>query len=364
MNKSNFFSNLITLGTTIIALFITLLVCNNYYQGNMMEAILRFFVGAVVAGILNTFVHELGHLIAGKKNNFVFSSMVVWFFKWKKHGKNVKFSLVFMGEEAGYTEMIPTNADNVCEGYTKMTKGGIFASFFFMILGIPPLFMPFLPVWIFSIWSMFLTIGIYYFLGVILPISTNGILNDGAVLYNVKHETDTAKVIINLLKIQANLYAGKTPSEIDESLYFNLPQLPEDDINFALLLHARYMYYLDKKDYENAQKTMDRILSLEEYLPKSYMMIFKTDALFNYCTFDFNEQLADDIMYEVESYINKINSPTNIRVKLSYLINIRRERDGVDIFFNKGYKEADESQIKGLGKYEKKLLDLLKEKLD
>ncbi len=364
MNKSNFFSNLITLGLTTIALFITLLVCNNYYQGNMMEAILRFFVGAIVAGVLNAFVHELGHLIVGKKNNFVFSSIVVWFFKWKKEGNKTKFSLVFMGEEAGYTEMIPRDADNVRTGYMKMTRGGIIASFIFMILGIPPLFMPFLPVWIFSIWSMFLTIGIYYFLGVILPISTNGVFNDGAVLYNIRHNTDTAKVMINLLKIQANLYTGKTPSEIDESLYFDLPQLPEDDVNFALLLHARYMYFVDKKDYENAKKTMDRILSLEEYLPKSHMMIFKIDALYNYCTFAFDEQLADDFMYEVEKYVNKINSPTNLRVKLSYMLNVRHEKEGADIFFTKGYKEADKSQIKGLGKYEKKLFDLLKEKID
>ena len=138
---------------------------------------------------------------------------------------------------------------------------------------------------------------------------------------------------------------------------FDLPQLPEDSLNFAMLLNARYAYYLDKQDYENAKKITDRLLSLEEYLPKNYVNIVKTDALYNACTFDFNEEKADDLMYELEIYLNNVNTVTNVRVKLAYMLNVKQENGNLDMFFKKGYKEADRCQIKGFGAYERKLFD-------
>ncbi len=360
--RTNVINYCLTMIITVILLFYTLTLCSGVYGGEMFDAVLKFAVGAIITGIICTFAHELGHYFAGKKNGFVFSSMQVLFFKWEKIGKKVNFSFCMLGEQAGFTEMIPAKAENIEHSFKKMTIGGIIASFIVMIMGIPPLFLTaYLSVWTFSIWSMFLVIGAYFFFGTALPAMESHTLSDGAVLYHLNRNTDVSKVMINLLKIQAELFSGKTPAEVDESLYFDLPQLPEDDINFALLLNAKYYYYLDKKDYENAKKTTERIVSLEEYLPKSYYTIFLVDALYNACTFDFDEERADDIMYEIDKYINSVNNVTNVRAKLAYLLNVRRESEGADIFFNKGYKEADKCQIKGLGIMERKLLDELKQ---
>ncbi len=361
MNRRNLFSYILTMLATALGFFLILAVCNNLYGGQTFEAIFRFLVGAILAGFFNAAVHELGHYLAGKKNGFAFSSMTIWFFKWKKVKNKTKFEFVLMGEEAGYTEMIPTNADNIDKKFLKLTRGGILASFIITLFGIPPLFMSFLPIWIYSIWAMFLPVGLYYFLGTCIPTCSGGMLNDGAVILSIKKQTDSSKVMLNLLKIQAQLYEGKTPKQIDNSLYFDLPQLPEDDINFAMLLNARYSYYIDNEDYENAKKVTARLLSLEDYLPKNYINLIKTDALYNACTFDYNEDLADDFLYEVEDYLNNINTATNVRVKIAYLKNVAKETEDLDMFFKKAYKEAKREQIKGLGIYETKLLDGLKD---
>ncbi len=361
MNRRNLFSYIITILATAIGFFAVLTICNNFYGGQMFDAILRFLVGAIIAGFFNTVAHELGHYFAGKKNGFAFSSMSIWFFRWKKVKDKTKFEFVLMGEEAGFTEMIPTQTESLDKKFVKMTNGGIIASLLITLFGIPPLFMGFLPIWIYSIWAMFLPVGLYYFLGTLLPTCNGGMLNDGAVVLNIKNKTDSSLVMINILKIQAQLYAGKTPKEIDESLYFDLPQLPEDDINFAMLLNARYSYYVDKEDYENAKKVTARLLSLEDYLPKNYLMIVKTDALYNACTFDFDESRADDLLYEVEDYLNNVNSATNVRVKIAYLTKVANETKNIEMFYKKGYKEANREQVKGIGLYEAKLLDKLKQ---
>ena len=366
MKKStNIINYILTITITFLLFFLTLLNCGKQYGGQVLDWALRFVVGGVIAGFLCALFHELGHFIAGRKNGFKFSSMVVWFFKLKKDAGKLKFGFTMLGVQAGYTEMVPSVEEGIDKRLINMTNGGIIASFITLILGIPPLFLTsYLSVWAYAIWSMLLTMGAYYFLGTALPATEENTLNDGAVVYNIIKKTDTSKVMVNLLRIQANLYQGKRPFEIDEKLYFDLPQLREDDIYFSLLLNARYQYYLDKKDYKNAQKCCERLLTLEEYLPVGYMTIFKIDALYNACTFSKDENLADDLMYEVDKYINAVNDCQTLRAKLAYLLNVRQEKEGADMFFNKAYKEADKCQLKGLGLMERNLLDGLKAELD
>ena len=345
-----------TLGTLLLVVS----VCNARYTEELLPAMVKLFVGAILAGFINSLAHEIGHLIAGKRNDFAFSEMNVWFFRWKKIKNKIRFNLVMVGEEAGYTDMVPKNADNLPTRLKKMTLGGIIGSGLFMVIGIAPLFIPKLTMWTFCLWAMFLPIGAYFFFTAILPSSSGGVRNDGAVLYGLKRMDDVAKVTVNLLKIQAELYNGKTPSQIDESLYFDLPQLPEDDVNFAMLLNARYVYYLDKKDYENASKITSRLLSILDYVPNAYKMAIKVDALYNACTFDYNEDTADDLAYELEKFLNNVNTATNVRAKLAYLLYVRKETEYAEVFYKKGIRESKKYFIKGLGEFERKLFEDMK----
>ena len=88
----------------------------------------------------------------------------------------------------------------------------------------------------------------------------------------------------------------------------------------------------------------------------------KADALYNACTFDFDESKADDLTYEIEKYLNSNNNLTNVRIKLAYILFVKGEREFFDDFYKKGIKEASRCQIKGLANYETKLLNEIKEK--
>ena len=190
--------------------------------------------------------------------------------------------------------------------------------------------------------------------------TSDGVNNDGAVIYKIKKMDDSSKVAMNLLKIQAEMYQGKTPAEIDESLYFDLPQLREDDLNYFFLLNARYNYYLDKEDFEKVKEATDRLMALEEYVSKDMMDVVKADALYNACTFDFDETRADDLTYELEKYLNFYNNATNIRIKLAYILFVKGEREVFEPFYKQAVKETNRCQIKGVALFEKKLLDKIK----
>lgn len=359
--KTNIINTLITFAITFGALFAVSYVCNaRYFIDGIFSVALWLILGAIIAGIFNTFVHELGHLIVGKLNKFVFSSMQILFFKWQKMGGKICFSFAPIVSEAGYTEMIPTTTENINKRYRRMSLAGPFASLIFAFVGIVPLFIKGLSEEVFCLWVMFLPIGLYFHFSSVLPTSSCGFRNDGGVAYGLRVMDNVSIVTLALLKVQAEMYLGKTPSEIDEEYYFNLPQLPEDDPAFMMLLNAQYNYFLDKGDYVNAKKTISRLSSLEEYMPKHFLHVVKSDLLYNYCTFDYNEDLADDLMYELEKYLNNVNTATTIRVKTAYLLYVKHERERLDMFFIKGLKEADKAPIKGYGAFERKLIEKMK----
>lgn len=357
--KSIILNNIFIYGLTLSS-FVLVAIIGQRYASSFWELVLLLVAGAILGAILVSFFHELGHLIVGKKNGFAFISMSILFFKWSKVKNKVKFSFSGIGNQIGYTEMVSKTTVNLKKRFRRMTVGGIYFSIIPMLVGIVPIFLTNLPLWAYCLWVMLTPVALFSILDNGLPQISDGVRNDGAIAKELKKDTDASKVLININCIQSEMYQGKTPAEVDEALYFDLPQLPEDDMLFFFLLNARYNYYLDKEDFDNAKKTIQRMLLLEEYVPKEYFLVAKADALYNACTFNFNEDLADDLTYELEKYLNKVNNLTNLRIKLAYILFVKGESDSFDIFYDKAKKEARKGQIKGYNQYELKLIEKMK----
>ena len=358
--RTNLINNVIYLGLTMCALFLVVYVCNLRYSVQLVDVCLKLLVGSILASFVVTFAHEMGHVIGGKKAGFAVLSVTVWFFKWTKVGKKKKFSFTLLGSEAGFTELVPTTDENLDKRLKKATSAAYLSTIPLTLIGVIPLFIMGLSLWGYCLLAAFLPAGIYTFFGNALPMTNEGFLNDGAIVSGIKKNDDSVRVAVSLLAIQSQLYQGKTPAEIDEKLYFDLPQLPEDDPNFIMLLNARYNYYLDKGDFNEAKAVSNRLLAIaEDYMPKEFIPIVKADALFNACTFDANDDVADDLMYELEKYLNKNNTLTNLRIKLAYIVRVNEEKSMIDTFYAKGVKEADKCQIKGLCAIERKLIEQL-----
>ncbi len=358
--RTNIINNVLSMLITFGALIAVVFVCNNNYSAQIMEVIGFILLGAILAGLTVAFSHELGHLLAGKKNGFKLHCIMVWFFKWTRVGKITKFSFTLPLEEAGYTEMMPTSDENLNKRLRRMTEGGIYGPLILMLIGVVALFFTQVPLFLFCFWAMLLPMGAYYLFGNLLPMSSYGVLNDGAVIFGLRKNDDVSKVNVAILSAQAQEYNGKTPGQIDENLLFDLPQLAEDQLAFAMLLDARYNYYLDREDYENAKKVTARLMGLLDYLPKAVKCVVQTNALYNACTFDFNEEKADDLMYELEKFLNNVNTALTVRAKLAYLIYIEKKTENAEIFYKKGVKEAKRCGIKGITDFEIKLFEKMK----
>ena len=362
--NSNFFNFFISIIFTLASLFVIIYLVLQRYGGIDFTKALVMVAFAILSGVLHTFFHELGHLVFGLKNGFKFNAMTILFFNWSKVKDKIKFNFVMIRQEAGFTEMIPSSPEVVAKGLKKMTFGGLFFSFLLTLVGVISFVIQGLPVYVFLLLAMFLPVGAYVFLGNAVPYYADGVRNDGAVLKGLRKNDAVSQVCVGVLKIQAMLYNGYAPSEIEESCYFDLPVIQEDDVNFIMLLNLRYLYYLDKEDYLNAKKVNDRLSMIAEHFSSSIYTSIKIDELYACCTYNLNEDKADDLMYELEKYLNAVNNAVTVRTKLAYLLYVAREYDNLNLFYEKGLREIEKLPLSGIRKLEIKLYNKLKDDID
>jgi hypothetical protein len=83
--------------------------------------------------------------------------------------------------------------------------------------------------------------------------------------------------MLAILKVQGQVNCGTLLKDIDESWLFDVPQLPEDDINFIILTRLRYEYFIAKDDDKRALEYYNRFNQLVQYLPEEYLKDIKKD---------------------------------------------------------------------------------------
>ena len=368
IQKSNRNKNLI-FNIVIFAVTIALVVVAAYLAGlkryNSRALMVVYFVlGAIASGILHVVFHELGHLIAGKRNKMVLYAIRFFIISFVRTNGKLKYKTDMNFTTIGETVLLPVGNQNLVKRYSSVAMGGLMGSVVFCCLGIVGMAMVnYLPAIAYSFTSMVLPIGMYNLLTNALPMQMEGSMNDGAIVHGAKRGDDTIKVAVNMLQVEAELYQGKTFSEIDKSIYFDLPQLPETDLMFVTLLVNRYNYFLDLGDLEMALKVSDRLYSLIDDLPKNVVRQLKENFLYDACVLKLNENDADDFAAETEKALNKDNSATGLRIKSAYLLYVVKDYDNARKFIEEGLKQAEKDTFKGNGRFESKLLLRLKEEL-
>ena len=76
----------------------------------------------------------------------------------------------------------------------------------------------------------------YLFMLNVLPLEYASGKTDVLVYVGIKNHAPAEKNMLAAMEIQGNLYTGKSFSEIDENLYYDLPQLCEDEPLYAVIL--------------------------------------------------------------------------------------------------------------------------------
>lgn len=91
-------------------------------------------VWVFVCIFLAVLVHELGHVWAGKRARFEFQSMSVGRIEWRKINGKITVHRIRDARTAGFTRMVPSDAENLVSRMMLFILGGPLASLFFCAL--------------------------------------------------------------------------------------------------------------------------------------------------------------------------------------------------------------------------------------
>ncbi len=320
--------------------------------------ILLLVLGGVVSSIVCSAFHELGHLVFGWLCGFRFNSIRIGFFTiFRREGK-IRFSFQELPSSlAGATEMLPKTSEKLYSRFLAVICGGLVFSFLFLVGAAVSLILykslPF-AAYMFLCTSLPFAFHIFYYN--VLPFNDDNMDTDGGMLRGLIKQETSYLTSVNVLAIEGYLYQGYTPSQISRELYFGLPQLPEDDLNFIILTDYRFNYYLDCGDIANACKAGDRLESLLEYVPKFYKNEILTDILYCKSCLQRDKQAAERYYEQTSIYLKGENSLRTRRILAAYALYVQEDKMAALREVNEAERKAEDYEIRGVEKYERKLI--------
>lgn len=214
-----------------------------------LYALIPIYVFLVALGaLIDQIIHEGAHLFVG-----VICSMGV------KAPRIRLFS-------SSSVDIYPKGKKHMKARMIATCGAGLFFELLVIILGIVSLCVP----TVFIFFCVLLPYALYSFIVNVAPVEYSSGKTDGLVLWELFTNKPTAQVLLAILRIQGSVHAGTLMSELDEGMLLDVPQLPEDDINFIILTQLRYEYYLATGNDPEAYKYFCRYRDLIQYLPDGY----------------------------------------------------------------------------------------------
>ena len=257
--------------STAYAVMNTLLLIAGYVLvfyfawGKGTDAMISLLVGIAEGFIAAPIFHELGHLFFAQIGKMEYVYLKAFCFRFVRKNGKVKFSFAspFAADE---TQVVPKCGGNMKKRTKRYVLGGLLSEGFvlFILLGVAIL-VTVLGGFPFVLWGM-IPYFAYLFLLNVIPANYASGKTDVAVYFGIKKDEAAEKNMLAAMEIQGQLYEGKSFSEIDKSLYFNQPQLCEDEPLFAIMLDLRYRYYLETHDFEQAADQLNRLAQSQAYL--------------------------------------------------------------------------------------------------
>ena len=269
---------------TIYAIICTLMLCAGLvlafvfaWQAGVYD-IVYCVIGTVIGFIFAPIVHEFGHIVFAKMANMRIAYVKCFCLQFQAGERSkLRFCSPFAPDE---TQAIPKSGGDMRHRATLLTVGGlIFSGIFLLALLTTAILFTCLGDTNYLLWSA-VPYPAYLFLLNVMPLEYASGKTDALVLQGIRKGYPEEKAMLAAMQIQGELYAGKTFGEIDERLYYDVPQLCEEQPLYAVTLNLRYRYHIQRDEYDKAADCLNRLAVSQAYLLDSEVQTLAAELVY------------------------------------------------------------------------------------
>lgn len=340
------------------AVFCTILLAGGFLvafwfaQRTGVKGTVECICGLAIGFAVSPIVHECGHMFFAKRSDM--EIVYAKFFCFKLFSKNGKkrfsFASPFAADE---TQILPKCGGNMQARAKRYTLGGlVFSGVFLIAVLLAAALCSCFGNAQYLLWGIIPYAG-YLFLLNLLPCEYASGKTDMLVYIGLKKDASAEKTMVSAMEIQGELYGGKSFSEIDEALYFDIPQLPEDEPLFAVTLDLRYRYYLEKGENEKAADCLNRLAQAQAYLPDAEVEKLAAELVYMHSIFGDVARAEESGKLCVECLKN--GTATSCRILAAFSAACGKT-EAVAPLIARAEAALSDERIEGVKKFEKILL--------
>ncbi len=322
-------------------------------------SILLILLGLIITVYLGIILHECGHLVFGLFGGMKFKSISFPLVKIISVNGRLKFTFEKKVSFLGVCEMYPGEGVKPAKAFAMMAAGGPIGSFLALLFSVIFLALaPYIGYYTAILFGVPSILLYTVFLDNAFPMCVNGARTDGAQMVEILKQTPSAKVLVTVLTAQAGYRAGLSPSEQAWHDLYDVPQLPDTDLNYMFLLNARYLHALDSGDLDKIRDIDMRIRAILPHIPDIYADQLVCDIFYDSLFIVQDNAFVKANLSAVMKRLDKEDDISACRIRGYYYFragDINRAFQEI----SKGRALAEFYSLPGLAKTELRLLDEL-----
>lgn len=329
----------------------TLLESNNsFYVGN--EKTIFVVLSAVIGTIAYAGIYVLGKAIFALISGFKIIDLNILVLRFYKDNNKLKVDFVFPEGWGGNVHVIPKKEDDKVKPILFHFGGAIFSIAIALLASIISMMIDKKIGYTISVSSLF---GIIILIANLMPLYLDSI-NDGFSI-RLLVSKDNKKAYLDNLRQKASL--NYQIGELQDYIYDNYKNIFQ-----AESLIYRYYYFMNKKDFTNAEEVCDKLLKYRHFVSSETVSLFEANKMYFYLLAN-NDEKCYDYYYSLDkTYRNYIISHENYEtVKTAILLAAKVEKT-YDLYeYILHYENSLKNKYKlSRVKYEEELVQSSKEK--
>jgi len=280
------------------------------------------FLSMYAAIVVQLIIHEAGHLVFGLMSGYKFSSFRIFSFMWVKESGRIRLKRLSITGTGGQCLMSPPDMIDGKIPVTLYNLGGslmnVIASTVFLIL-----FILFKNVFFVSTVLLFFT-AIGYIIAIMngVPMRMGTIDNDGYNAFSLTKSPEAMRSFWVQMKANEQLSNGVRLKDMPDEWF----KLPSDEAMKNSMVATLGVFIcnrlMDKENFEEADKLMEHMLSIESGMVGLHRNLLVCDRMFIEMTGENRKEIVDLMLTkEQKTFMKQMkNFPSVLRTEYVYAL--------------------------------------------